>query len=341
MRSNEYWLRRFESVEQALLAKGESYSVVLGREFAAAQRRVENELAGWFNRLAANNDVSLTEARRLLSANELAEFKWTVQDYIRFGRENAIDGRWIRQLENASARVHISRLEALQLDMRQQVEELTWRRLSGRNALMRDIYQEGFARTAFEVQRGHNVGWRVGMPDQTQIDRIVSKPWTLDGQTFSQRLWGQQANLGSKLQTELTQALMRGDAPGEAIKNIAGAFGKTKNQAGRLVMTESAFFSSVAQGDCFNSLDVEKFEIVATLDGDTSDICIKLDGTVEPMTVYQPGVTSPPFHWWCRSTTVPHFGDNYGERAARNADGKTYYVPSNTTFEQWREMQAA
>jgi hypothetical protein len=32
----------------------------------------------------------------------------------------------------------------------------------------------------------------------------------------------------------------------------------SKNQAGRLVMTESAFFASTSQKDAFNALDVER-----------------------------------------------------------------------------------
>ena len=46
------------------------------------------------------------------------------------------------------------------------------------------------------------------------------------------------------------------------------------------------------------------------------------------------------FHPRCRGTTVPHIDDNYGERAARNHEGKTYYVPANTTYQQWKQQNA-
>lgn len=38
------------------------------------------------------------------------------------GRENAFSGEWVKELENASAKAHISRLEALELQCRQQAE---------------------------------------------------------------------------------------------------------------------------------------------------------------------------------------------------------------------------
>lgn len=52
---------------------------------------------------------------------------------------------------------------------------------------------------------------------------------------------------------------------------------------------------------------------------------------------YEVGVTAPPFHVYCRSCTCPYFDDNYGERAARNADGDTYYVPSDMTYNNWKK----
>jgi SPP1 gp7 family putative phage head morphogenesis protein len=130
---------------------------------------------------------------------------------------------------------------------------------------------------------------------------------------------------------------MLGRSPDEAIKAIANKMKTSKNQAGRLVMTESAFFSSQSQGDAFNQLDVEQYEIVATLDSRTSEICQELDGQVFDMKDFQPGVTAPPFHVWCRTTTVPHFDDNYTERAARGADGKTYYVPGDMKYPDWKK----
>lgn len=130
-----------------------------------------------------------------------------------------------------------------------------------------------------------------------------------------------------------------GEGPDRAIKEIAKAMGSSKYQAGRLVMTESAFFGSAAQKECFNELGVEKYEIVATLDGHTSDICQEMDGKVFKMSEYEEGVTAPPFHVYCRSCTCPYFDDEFAKvgRAARGEDGKTYHVPADMTYKQWKE----
>lgn len=92
---------------------------------------------------------------------------------------------------------------------------------------------------------------------------------------------------------------------------------------------------------CYDDLEVEEFEVLETLDAHTCEICGAMDGKHFPKSQYEIGVTVPPFHPRCRSTTVPYFDDmeGYGERAARDLDGNTFYVPADTTYEQWKQIQ--
>lgn len=337
MNNSEYWKKRFEILEKSAVSKGANYYSSLEEEYRKASKSIESEISTWYTRFATNNQITLSEARKLLNSSELAEFKWTVQEYIKFGEENALNGQWMKQLENASARVHISRLEALKVQMQQQMEVLYGNQTDGIDTLARKIYSDGYYHTAFEIQKGFNVGWDLQSLNEKQLSKVLNKPWTADNQTFRDKCWKQKTDLVSTVSTELTQAIMRGDSPDKAIKTISEKFDVAKNKAGRLVMTESAFFASEAQKDCFNELNVERFEIVATLDSHTSQICQDLDGQVFDMKDFQAGVTAPPFHPWCRSTTVPYFEDNFTERAARDAKGNTYYVPSTMKYADWKE----
>lgn len=337
MKNSDYWKRRFEILESAAVSKGESYLETLDAQYREASRQIESQIATWYQRFATNNNISLSEARRLLNSSELKEFKWTVKDFIKYGEENALNQQWMKELENASARVHISRLEALKLQTQQQMEVLYGNQADGIDTLARKIYFDSYYHTAYEIQKGFNVGYDLQSINDKQLERVLTKPWTADNQTFRDKCWKQKADLVSTVQTELTQAIMRGDSPDKAIKTISEKFNVAKSKAGRLVMTESAYFSSEAQKNCFNELDVEQFEIVATLDSHTSSLCQSLDGMVFKMADYEPGVTAPPFHPWCRTTTVPYFEDNYGERAARDANGNTYYVPSNMKYADWKK----
>ncbi len=307
--------------------------------YRQSQKEIEQKIYSWHQRFAANNGVSMAEARRMLSNEELKELKWDVKEYIRHGKENAHNGKWIKELENASARFHISRLEALKLQTQQSLEVLFGGQLDRVDAAMKRIYLGGYYHTAYELQKGFGIGWDIAGIDQAQVEKVISKPWALDGKNFSERIWNSKEKLISEIHKELTQNILLGGDPQRAINNIAKKMNTSKNNAGRLVMTEEAYFSSAAQGDCFRDLDVEQYQVLATLDSHTSEICRSLDMKCFPMKEYEPGVTAPPFHVWCRSTTIPYFEDDFrqaGERAARGADGKTYYVPGNMNYQEWK-----
>ena len=341
MQNSEYWKMRFGQLEAAQNKKGADAYLEIERIYRQAQKEIEGKINTWYQRFATNNGVSMAEARKMLSGADLMEFKWDVQDYIKYGQDNALMGGWMKELENASAKFHISRLEALKIHTQHSLEVMFEKQLGITSGAMTDILQSGYYHTAYELQKGFGIGWDIAGLDQAHIEKLISKPWAVDGKNFSERIWNSKQKLISEVHRELTQNVMLGQDPQKAIDAIAKTMETTKHNAGRLVMTEEAYFSSAAQKDCFNSLDVEEYEIVATLDSHTSDICQTLDGQVFPMKDFEPGVTAPPFHVWCRSTTIPHFSENFGqfgERAARDEEtGKTYYVPDDMDYQEWKE----
>ena len=340
MKNSAYWQERFKLLEQSQNQRGMQCYADIEKQYRQAQKQLEGQIAAWYQRFASNNGVTIQEARKMLNAKELAELKWDIQDYIRYGEENAINGTWVKQLENASARFHISRLEALKLQTQQSIEVMFGNQLDSIDSTMRDVYKSGYYHTAYEVQKGVGVGWDFSTLDEKQISKVINKPWAVDGKNFSERIWGNRQKLVNELNTELTRNIILGQDPQKAIDAIAKKMNTSKNVAGRLVMTEEAFFNSAAQKDCFAELDVEQFEIVATLDSHTSEICRGMDGKHFPMAQWEVGITAPPFHVYCRSTTVPYFDDEFdaiGERAARGEDCKTYYVPADMTYREWEK----
>lgn len=339
MTNAEYWKQRFTQLEAAQNRKGATAYLEMEKQYKAAQNELEAQIARWYQRFADSNGISLAQAKQWLKGQDLAEFKWDVKEYIKYGKENAINGAWMQELENASSKFHISRLEALQIQTQNSLETMFAQQMGTMKKALSDVYASGYYHTAYAVQQGFGLGWDIAGLDQAQIEKVLSKPWAVDGYNFSIRIWNSKTKLIGEVHNELSKNLLTGADPQKAIDSLAKKMGTSKSNAGRLVMTEQAYFSSAAQKDCFNDLDVEEYEIVATLDSHTSDICRSLDGKVFKMSDYKPGVTAPPFHVYCRSTTAPHFKENFdaGERAARGADGKTYYVPDDVTYSEWKK----
>ena len=131
MKHKDYWRKRFEQLEEAQNNKSIKYYLELEKQYKLAMSNIERDILIWYNRFTENEGISLLEAKKLLNTRELEEFKWSVEEYIKYGKENAINQKWMKELENASARVHITRLEALKLQIQQQVEVLYGNELDG------------------------------------------------------------------------------------------------------------------------------------------------------------------------------------------------------------------
>lgn len=336
MRNADYWRGRFSILEDSAHREAQKTIQDMEELYLDAQRSVQKEIESWYARFAVNNQISLTDARKWLTAGQLEEFHWSVEQYIKIGEQAGLDAAWLKKLENASTRFHISRLEAVQTGIQQQLELLYGNQVDSLDALLKKVVGNGYTHTAFEVQKGVGLGWDITGLDQKKLETLLSKPWTTDGRTFRDRCWLNKNDLVGSVSKSLTQGLLRGDSPAKITTAIQKQFGVHRYKAGRLVNTETTYFNAVATKECYKDLDVEMVEIIETLDSHTCSICGGLDGKVIPISQYEPGVTVPPFHPNCRGTTAPAIDPKYaGERAARNADGDVYYVPANMKYADW------
>lgn len=339
--SSSYWKERMAVLEDRQYQNSAAYYKDVQDQFQQASNSIQKDIEKWYQRLADNNDISYASARKFIKESERKEFKWDVEQYIKAGQENALDQRWMKELENASARYHISYLEAMKLQARQHAELLSTQFKGGMTDFLCSSYADQHYRTAFEIARGTRIGHNFARLDTRQIDMVIRRPWAQDGKNFSDRIWTNKEKLVNSLHTELTQSIIRGSNPRQAINNLAKTMNVSRSQAGNLIMTESAAIASAAQKDCFKELGVEEYEVLETLDGSTCDICQEMDGKVFKMSEYEVGMTAPPFHPRCRGCTVPHFDDefsNEGQRAARGEDGKTYFVPADMKYQEWEKQ---
>lgn len=336
-RNSEYWRQRTLLLEEKLNTTSVEFFHELECAYRQAANDTEKEILKLYTRLATENGISLTEAKRLLTTNELEEFRWSVDEYIKYAKENSIDPLWTKQLENASLRYRISRLEAMKIAMQNQAEVLMGHEADALSRLMENIYTESYYRTAHMIQTGLGVGSSFAKIDSARVAKVLAKPWVADGLNFSERIWGKhRPELIYRLHTGLTQSIIRGDDPQKLVNKIAKEFDVSKGKASNLVFTESAYFGNVAQQECYSELDVEYQEFCATLDLKTSEICQEMDGRVFKSSDIKIGENAPPLHCRCRSCMVPYFEGNVKERVARDPKtGKSVYIKGDLTYKEW------
>ena len=338
----EYWAERMQALEAILERRSNRAQRYIEKAYKKAIVQINRDISAWYVRYATENGISLAEAKRQLSARELAEFRWTVEEYIAHGRENAISGQWMKELERASVRVHVSRLESLKIQLLNQAENFIAGQYKIVKECLEDTYREGYYRTLFEINKKYAVKADFMTLNQNKLDLILRKPWNNDGLAFSERIWGnQRARLVGTLQDELTHQIITGKPPREYVKAIQSRFSVSRSSAERIVRTESMALSSQAKSTSFREVGVKKFQVISGLDLRTCTKCGYLDGEIYPMADFIVGSTAPPFHPNCRCTTAPYIeGLEDGERLARkdgDPKGAWIRVPENMRYPEWYE----
>lgn len=337
-RSQEYWRRRAEQIARRQFRTAEEYARELIREYRRAMASIQRDLEVFYRRFADNNGiVSLAEAQRLLDAGELEEFKMTLEEFIAKAKENA-DGRWTKVLDNVYIRTRVKRLEALQIQIQHHVEMLMGTRQQGMRELLTEVFTETYHRTLWEIHRGTGVATDFARITPRRLETVLKADFA--GSNWSARIWADRDKLVRELRTTLVQGLIRGDPLDRMAKALAERMQVSLSNARRLVATETAFVVEQATLAGYRESGVvQEYEILATLDSRTSEICRQMDGKRFKLSEAEPGVTAPPFHPNCRTTIVPYFPDedDPGERAARDARGRTITVPGDMTYEQWKK----
>lgn len=334
--SNNYWTKRFEEEEKQRNISNKAYAKEIEKQYKIAENKIKSDIEKWYIRIADNNQISLADAKKLLTKDELKEFKWTLAEYT----QKAKSGAWKKELENASARVHIKRLEALQLQVQNSIETLR----NKENEMLEDYliknYEDTYYHSLYEISKGFNLKTSFATLDRNKINQVIGKPWLKDGKTFSDRIWQDKEQLINTLRTKITQSFITGSTLDEAVEDISKFVSdKIKNKeyvARRLLETESAAYASKAQIEAFKSTDVEKYEIVATLDLHTSEICQEMDGKVFNISDQEIGVTVPPFHSHCRTVIAPYFDDE-PTRASRDENGE-YKEVKYMNYKEWKDQ---
>lgn len=335
-----YWEKRASFLENKNFQKSNDLIRLIEKEHKLAMKKIESDIDFYLSRIAMEGNLSVAEARKLLSKGELDHFRMSLGDYIEAGKGSLTED--IRsQLELASNLHHISRQQAMAIELKKHIDSLYNKYLGETTKYLATSYEESFYQSLYDL--GKFEGFKSFQKLNTiEIDSIIKRPWAEDGQNFSDRIWKNQEKLINSLQEELLGSVMRGDKIDRAVKNLAEKMEVSKSNASRLIRTESAFISNLAMTNAYEKGTCEKYEILATLDLKTSEICRHMDGKKFPFKDKLVGVNHPPFHPNCRTVTIPCYDDDI-ERRLDEKSGRLTRDPEtgkskpveNLTYKKW------
>ncbi|SDN14929.1 minor capsid protein [Acetanaerobacterium elongatum] len=332
-----YWedrqLQRFQQSEQRI----EDYYRELQEAFERAQDAVTDTVNRFFSRYAKDNKISLSEARKALSFKEMQKFKGSLAEYEQLARESI--GTFSLEVENLSTKARITRYEALQAEIKAilaQLYDTDYEQKAG--GALKDIYTDNRHRIQFDYDQYTGFHHNFAQVNTQLVESLLKYPF--NGLDFSERIWRQNADLNVKLKQALTTAFVQGKNTYDLSKQFAKVFDVKRSEAYRLLNTEAAFIQGQATADGYKETGVEQYEICATLDSHTSEICREQDGKVYETAKMVVGVNYPPFHPHCRTTTVPvieGYDKSKDTRIARDpSTSKAVEVPAGMTYREWK-----
>lgn len=328
-----YWRKRAIELAEKQKREDDDLCLRFHREYERILHELDKEISIFYARYAANESVSMADARRLLRDAELEDFRMSLDEF----RDKALAGGFDKELEEVYLRSRISRLQALQTQVELRMMEL----FSSQRDVLRDHLQERYTdtyyRTVYAVSQQADVASTFARIDPQTIERILAVPWV--GSEFSSRIWVDKDKLTRELMQTLSRGFVRGDSLVRMTKEFAQRMGVSESRAATLIHTESAHMAAEAAEQGYRETGVQSYRFEAALDLKTCSVCGALDQREFPLAEHETGINYPPLHPRCRCTTVPVTEFRIGsKRAARNpATGKTEYVEKKLTYEEWRK----
>lgn len=330
-KSSEYWKKRLENISATQNKKADDYIATLELQYKKAMASIQRDLEAFYVRYANAEGVDMATARTLLSNAEKEMWEVSLEEY----RKMALDEEFIDQIESMYSKSRVSRLKALEIQIRAQLEVLYSNLNTELETLLTDTFTDTYYQTVYEIQKGTGIGKNFSIFNEDAVKKIVSKPWKWGH--FSSTVWNNKDLLLGELETALSQAFIRGDCIDKVIKTFYKRMGVGYSRVANIIQTEHAYIAGEATFKGYEETGVEKYEYLATLDTRTSQICRDMDGKTFKLREKVVWLNYPPLHCRCRSTTVPYFEDeeSYGKRIARDHEGKVYYVPEDMTYHDW------
>lgn len=339
MQNKEYWRRRYERIKEESIEQADMTAEDIETAMRKALKRIVKEINDWYARYAKDNHITLEEAKKILNARELEAFQMTLDEYIEQANDENLSDEHKKMLEQASTRVRLDRTQQLYISVVHELERLAAMENHALEQLLEEVYKDSSYKIAFETQSAQKEYKVPRKIDPHRVQIIIHRPWASDGKDFSERIWHDRDKLAKTLQVDLLQATVSGQGSEEVTQKVAKRMGVAASNARRLVHTETARIHEAAFVDTMDDANIDKLEISATLDMKTSQICQHMDGKIVATKDAKPGITIPPFHCNCRTTTIPYFDDLELEGSTRVArdpkTGKSVRVSGDLTYPEW------
>ena len=250
------------------------------------QRHIDADIM----RFAAKENVSMAEAKKIISKTDVEAFQSTAKKYV---EDKDFSPKANKELRRFNVTMRTNRLELLQARINVDTIMLAWEeeQLTAKY-ITEEVIKE-------RIRQSGILGMTV--PSSSQLETLARSVLLSDvsGATFSDRIWANQNELRSNINQAIERALIRGEHPRNAAASIKrlvrDEYGMKKRAADRILITETARAQTIAGVEAFKAAEVDKMMWIA--EPSACPICSEMDGKV--FSIDTSGLTIPA-HPFCR-----------------------------------------
>ena len=336
-REVNYWKRRFLYEKQQQLQSAAEYETAMRARLKEVEQVLEQEVDYWLKRYASNQEITIKDARKILSTIGTRDWHMTLKEF----KAKAKAGGFDKELDAEYFRSQLSRLENIDDQLTSLLSQYARSETDKMESSLSYQYQQTYMHSIYLCQiEQAKLSSNFANFNEYQVKAIVNKPWR--GSDFSKRIW---KNYTEILPNELGDALLRGSVLGHSNEQIFKMMRQRLKdvedyQLHRLIITEMGHVAETATAKAYKEEGVEQYQYLATLESHTCDECAHLDLKVFDLKDKVEGLNYPLIHPYCRCTTMPYIEGlrDSSERWSRNPEtGKGEYV-ENMTFEHWNKQ---
>lgn len=331
-----YWERR-KALMVDQMAKAESFADELEIAYQQTMRYLQGQTDKIFDKFRRDYGLTEQQARQILKQGGQLDNLNDLKQVLAAQPDDPNITQLLADLDSPAYAFRIERLHRLQKEMQEAVRNIAIQEQEQSRDFYGELADDSFHRSTFELQQRSGLGYSFNSPSEAEISSLLRSRW--EGGSFSSRIWNNTQSLSQGLKTELLVSLLSGRSDRETAEAIAKRFEAGKYNSRRLVRTESAFFHGQMELKSYEEADVEWYRFVAVLDLRTSSKCQHQDGKTHKVSEAVTGVTYPPLHPWCRSTTIASDDKEWLSKLERRArapeTGKNILVPGDMTYKEW------
>ena len=319
-----YWDKRAINRMTMAEKQSETYIKRVKKIYEQAFRNIDGEIARVYKNYSKETGLDVSKLKELLTVKETSKTWKTLK---RQGLDKYIQ-------DNYKSR--ISRLEQIQAQIYAKAKLIYHKEELQNTMCYKGVVNNSYYKAVYDTQMGTGYNFGFSEIDNNLVNSILNEKWS--GKNYSERIWTNTDILADSVSQIVGGALLSGQSIEKTARQIQDRFDVAKYYAERLVRTETNHFNNEADAMAYESMGVDKYVFVATLDSRTSEICQEMDNKVFEYKDREVGVNYPPLHPNCRSKTRGYLGKEVEkdlQRRARNPlTGKTEII-NNMSYKEW------